>query len=176
MNKHIFLILFIFTACSKRLNLDEPREMDRVFGEVSHRVWVRTNQILDGKYEILPATGGGELFHDIKSIEFGYFMNANPTPDEAALLLKRCLKVCIDEINLSKKLRPYLRRYPVDIEFVTFDFSFPTGSKIGYIKNRRNHIVARVNRGTGTMDIRYEEITMADLDALGSDFGGTVEE
>ncbi len=79
---------------------------------------------LFSKYKMNVSGGGGYIGYDIGHIALSVNVYKQVTVDEARRIYVEILDAIVERINKDKKLRPYLREYPMTYRLVDLSLSF----------------------------------------------------
>lgn len=79
---------------------------------------------LSSKYKMKVSGGGGYLGYDIGHIALSVNIYKQVTVEEARRIYVEILDAIVERINKDKKLRPYLREYPMTYNLIKLSLTF----------------------------------------------------
>jgi hypothetical protein len=133
-----FLALFFFGSCEDEA-MPHSKEARRVMSVFIAKV--------QKKHGLFLTSSGGALMEDVKAVFLSFGLEKRVSVEEARELYVKIAQELLAEINTDEGIRPYLRKYPFDMNDIKLGLSFydgylkePPENYVVYVFNNKNKI------------------------------------
>lgn len=116
------MTLFLFIFCRTSMAMNNASSEDYTI--YAYEVMDQFEKEVRDELGLICIGNGGRMSRDVEVIRLCLQAYQRATVKEARMLQVRCMEKLISIMNTHEKIRPFLRKYPVDLENVDVSIAF----------------------------------------------------